>query len=322
MDEFQIIKQYFSHGTDSSHIPVSVGDDCAVINVPAGSQLVFSLDTLVAGVHFLADADPAEIASRALRVNLSDLAAMGADPLCFTLGLTLPDFDADWLEGFSKGLRETAEEFECPLVGGDTTRGPLTISIQAQGTAPTGGALLRRGAQVGDLVCISGPLGDGAAALATLSGELPVDAEDLAYLNDRFYRPMPQLSLGKKLRGIAAAAIDVSDGLLADLGHICQSSGVGADIDIDRIPVSSAVLKNSPQEQWLPWVLGGGDDYQLCFTVPEEKTQALYGLMGADEFDISIIGTIVEGEGIRSRHDGALLAASGYQHFSTRKTSS
>lgn len=295
--EFELIQQYFQREAGASGVSLGIGDDCALLQPPAVKQLAVSMDTLVADVHFPRAAEPALIAERALRVNLSDLAAMGAEPLWFTLGLTLPDADSEWLHAFSEGLFRVAREFHCDLVGGDTTCGPLSITIQVHGAIDPAQALLRSKAQPGDRIYVTGCLGDGAAALALIRGQLPAEPVLASYLQDRYYRPQPQLKMAAKLRGLAAAAIDISDGLLADLGHICNRSGVGASIDARRLPISVAVssLEESGtvgRDTVLQWALSGGDDYQLCFTVPEAQVDAVEQLIGSGEIEARYIGDI------------------------------
>lgn len=315
--EFVLIQRYFDRSAHADGVVLGIGDDCALLSVPAGQQLAVSMDTLVADVHFPAGADPELIAERALRVNLSDLAAMGATPLWFTLGLTLPSSDADWLESFSRGLFAAANEFNCTLVGGDTTRGPLSLTLQVHGSVDANLALRRSGASVGDLVCVTGSLGDGAAALALIQDSLWAGEDARAYLLDRFYRPRPQLAEGQLLLGLASAALDISDGLVADLGHICQCSGVGAVIDIDRLPLSSALKANVEHDRAASWALAGGDDYQLCFTVPQAKLAALQSLIESNQLQASVIGEVVEGSGVVCRANGVEvnIATTGYNHF-------
>lgn len=316
--EFELIQQYFVRLNTGRGVAMGIGDDCAILAVPEGKQLAVSMDTLVAGVHFPKNADPEKIAERALRVNLSDLAAMGAEPLWFTLGLTLPESDPNWLNGFSQGLFQVADKYNCALVGGDTTRGPLSITIQVHGALDVGAGLMRSGASVGDLVLVTGPLGDAAAALAVIKGELEVGEQAFRYFMDSFYRPEPKLQQGKLLAGIASAALDISDGLIADLGHICEQSMVGATIDIDRLPLSDAMKKRADPVQAIMWALGGGDDYQLCFTVPQDNFRELEALMERGKIDATVVGEIVSGDKVTCLKDGkpVSLPSKGYNHFS------
>lgn len=321
LDEFALIDRYFKRLVESSHVTLGIGDDCALVDVPHGHQLAFSIDTLLADVHFFAKANPTYIAHRALSVALSDLAAMGAEPLCFTLALSLPEADEKWLASFSEGLLDCAKRYSCPLVGGDTVRGPLCISIQVHGIVPSGQAMVRSGAKTGDGIYVTGSLGDGAAALSALKGSFSVNYSAAQYLRQRYYQPIPQLELGQKLRGIASAAIDVSDGLVADLGHICRASGnsgeLGAELDLQALPISDAVCQHTQAEQWLEWALYGGDDYQLCFTVSQSKIASLDRLIADENFAISRIGEITRQQGIRCSESEKLLSKSntGYKHF-------
>ncbi|MFL0805224.1 MAG: thiamine-phosphate kinase [Agarilytica sp.] len=338
MDEFELISRYFKREQDYPNIPLAVGDDCAIASIPAGKQLVFSIDTLLPDVHFFSGSDANLIAERALRVSLSDLAAMGATPLCFTLALSLPEVNEEWLASFSEGLHQAAALFSCPLVGGDTVRGPLCISIQVQGLVDEGKAICRGGAEVGDDVFVSGPMGDGAAALHMLkellqeteSDEpqdvLDIDEDDREYLIERYFRPEPQLSLGQALEGVASSAIDVSDGLVADLGHICRASGVAVSLSLEAIPYSVglsvlaanlAEMCDVPSTMAQDWVLHGGDDYQLCFTVPKAKRSLLEERMKGLDVTIAHIGEVVAGSGVRSSASGDAITAKGYRHFAS-----
>ncbi len=318
LNEFGLIEKYFSRiGAGSDSEVLGVGDDAAVLQLPPGEQLVTSVDTLVSGVHFPGDAAPGDIASRLLRVNLSDMAAMGASPHWFTLALTLPQANADWLQAFSASLAADAEGFRCSLVGGDTTAGNLTLSLTMLGTVPTGEALLRSGARPGDSIYVTGSLGDGAAALALIKGATENSPEQREYLLNRFYRPLPRLAEGLRLRGIASAAIDISDGLLADLGHIAEASGVGAELIAGNIPISPPVA-GSDREQALQWALTGGDDYELCFTVSEGNAGIVEAMIGLGELDATRIGRIIEGSGVVCLDKNGrklIIDGAGYQHF-------
>lgn len=317
MDEFTLIERYFKRQCRSANLALGVGDDCAVLDVPAGYELVFSIDSLLQDVHFFAASDPSLIGQRALRVALSDLAAMGAKPLCFTMALSLPEANDRWLKGFSAGLFDAAERYHCELAGGDTIKGPLLISIQVHGTVPKGQAIRRAGARPGDRVCVTGCLGDGAAALRALRGELVLEDAALEYFRERYYCPQPRIAAGRWIRSVASAAIDISDGLLADLGHICRASGVGARLDVSAVPLSEALRAAVDEAQQVQWALAGGDDYQLCFTVPQSRSDALFQLVKRYELDVSVIGKVVAEAGIYCDETGALLSASvgGYRHF-------
>jgi len=315
LTEFDLIRDYFSRvGSTRSDVPLGVGDDCALLRVPADCELALSIDTLVAGVHFFADCDPEALGHKALAVGLSDLAAMGAKPAWATLALTIPQADAAWLRAFSNGFAKLAAEQGVALVGGDTTRGPLAITVQVHGLVPQGNALRRSGARVGDLVCVSGTLGDAGLALRLLeAGELPSDR-----LRARLERPTPRVGLGLALRGIATAMIDLSDGLAADLGHILAASGVGAEIRLAELPLSAEVRDQfSADADWgLP--LASGDDYELCFCVPERKRDQITALAERLGIPVQVIGRIVEEPGLRCLlDDGTIRDAEriGYDHF-------
>jgi len=271
---------------------LGIGDDAALINTRPNQQLVVASDTLVEGVHFPSTATGKQIATRALCVNLSDMAAMGAQPRWFTLALTLPKDKANslWLADFSAGIAEIAQQFDIALVGGDTTSGPLTVSMTLLGEAPSGESLQRAGAAVGDTVFITGTLGDGAAGLklvSTINGK----NSDSDRLLQRFYAPHPQVEIGLQLRAIASACIDISDGLIADLGHICQSSNVAATIYTEQLPIAADV-RDIASDNGLNWALFGGDDYQLCFTVSADKLDKVEQLIDCGELTASKIGTI------------------------------
>ena len=324
LSEFSLIQQYFSALGEASGIALGVGDDAALLNVPSGEQLVVTVDTLVAGVHFPADASSADIAHRSLRVNLSDIAAMGAEPRWFTLALTLPEARPSWLQSFAKALAEDAVAFNCALVGGDTTAGPLTITIQMMGTVPKGEGLTRSGASAGDSIYVTGSLGEGAAALSLFDttldnqGHSVVVEHERNRLLQRFYRPTPRLTEGLKLRGLASAALDISDGLLADLGHITASSGVGAEVKLEALPIAPWLQLLAEKSIVNRWALSGGDDYELCFTVPKANQDRVERLIAKGELSASCIGQITEQKGVRcidEHGDLVHVPNSGYQHF-------
>ena len=299
LGEFDIIAAYFKNLTDQDGVALGIGDDAAIINLPLQyeTQLVVAGDTLVDGVHFPSDASPYQIAQRALCVNLSDMAAMAATPRWFTLALTLPREKANrqWLKDFSVGLAEVALEYNCALIGGDTTAGPLSITITMLGEVPVGAGLARSGAASGDGVYVTGFLGDGAAGLLATTKidsfkSVPKNVSER--LLSLFYKPLPQISAALKIRHLASACIDISDGLVADLGHICKSSGVAASVDTAMLPIHPD-LKENFQDQCQDWALFGGDDYQLCFTVPAANLATIEDWIYQGELDATRIGSIV-----------------------------
>lgn len=317
MNEFELIHRFFRNTPATENVVCGVGDDAAILRLPQNTQLVVSVDTLVADVHFPALAQADLIAERALRVSLSDLAAMGAEPLWFTLALTLPEANASWLENFSAGLFRAAKHYGCHLVGGDTTKGPLTISVQVMGAVAAGGALLRSGASDGDSIYVTGCLGDGAAALSVIKNELSVNESASHYLLNRFYRPEARFTEAKKIAGLASSAIDISDGLVNDLAHICEASGVGAEIDVEKLPISSPVRASAGLPQQEAWALAGGDDYELCFSVPENNVAEIERLIEVGELAATAIGKIVKGDSVACHRNGQTMipAMRGYQHF-------
>ena len=318
MNEFELIRQCFSFSGDGGAVSLGVGDDCALLDVPAGQQLAVTTDTLVEGVHFPVAADPAAIARRALRVNLSDLAAMGARPLGFQLALTLPAMDPDWVAPFSAALARDAAYFNCPLTGGDTTRGPLAVTITMLGAVAAGAALRREGAAAGDLVCVSGTLGDAALALDFLDG---ADAAD--FLLQRYWLPEPRLALGEQLAGVASAALDISDGLLQDVGHIARASGLGAEIRHASLPLSSVLLAEAGSEaRARELALGGGDDYELCFTVAPAAFEAVHARAAGLGIAITPVGRMIAIDSGKAPvycvdDEGQTMAVrcAGYDHF-------
>ncbi|OUS14938.1 thiamine-phosphate kinase [Gammaproteobacteria bacterium 50_400_T64] len=318
-DEFSLIAQYFSDcGAAGDDTLLGVGDDCALLAPPAGEVLAVTTDTLISGVHFPHHSPARQIAQRALAVNLSDIAAMGATPRWFQLALTLPDSDQDWLAEFSAGLNAMACEFNCALIGGDTTRGPLTISITLMGTVPSGQAMKRSGAKPGDTIFVSGTLGDGAAGLAAVEGRLSLSAEDTDFLEGRFWQPQAGVAQGLKIRAFASAAIDISDGLVADLGHIAKASQVGALVEVGKLPLSPALRRAAGSERGLTWALSGGDDYELCFTVPASGLAQCQRLIDEGVLTATPIGQIIEGQGVLcvdGQGSPLEIPHSGYQHF-------
>ncbi len=315
MREFDLIESFFTPKQVSESVKVGVGDDAAVLRVSSGYELVVSVDTSVEGIHFLPDINPYDLGHRVLAVNLSDLAAMGAEPLWFTLALTIPKVNVLWLKAFSQGLNALAHQFSIELVGGDTTQGPLSITIQVFGRVPVGAALLRSQAQVGDVICVSGSLGDAYLGLKCAQGQMTLaNAADQAYVLDRYYKPFPQVALGRALSKVAHAVIDVSDGLCADLNHVVKASGVGAVVACDQLPLSAAFCGVASGLEAVEMALSGGDDYELCFTLPACALKTL-----AREFKITVIGEVVEGVDVSYHYDDARVnidCSQGYIHFS------
>jgi len=315
VSELDLIREYFTRvGTDRPDVTVSVGDDCALLKIPPGNELAVSIDTLVSGVHFLGGCDPESLGHKSLAVGLSDLAAMGAEPAWATLALTIPRADDAWLKAFSRGFAGLAEKHRVALVGGDTTRGPLTISVQVHGFSPHGKAVCRNGARSGDLVCVSGTLGDAGLALRLLNAGMPVSD----FLAGRLERPSPRVDLGLALRGIASAMIDLSDGLVSDLGHVCAASSIGAEIRLMDLPLSSDVYDHiSADDDWdLP--LTSGDDYELCFCIPRQHRAQIRALAEQCNIRIAEVGRIKQGGGLRFLlEDGRIWRpqSSGYDHF-------
>jgi thiamine-monophosphate kinase len=318
MSEFDLIARYFTRPAVPGVAVLGIGDDCALLQPKPGMQLAISSDMLVEGRHFFPAADALALGHKCLAVNLSDLAAMGALPLAFTLALALPAAQDAWLEPFSRGLLALADLHNCELIGGDTTKGPLTISITIFGEVPAGAALRRDAAKVGDDIWVSGTLGDARLALAGYRNELTLDAADQQAAGERMHRPTPRIALGLALRGIAHAAIDISDGLSGDLGHILKRSGLGAVLDVDALP-AGPVLQRQPQALQRRFTLAGGDDYELCFTAPADQHDAVLCAAATAGIQVTRVGSIERATGLRFRdRDGAALniAVSSFDHFS------
>ncbi len=317
--EFELIQRHFSElGSRRDDVLLGVGDDAALLQPTPGEVLALCVDTLVGGVHFPQDAPADSVGHKALAVNLSDLAAMGARPAWATLSLTVPTADEDWIAAFARGFGDLARYHGIALVGGDLTRGPLSVSVQAAGFVPRGRALTRRGARPGDAVCVSGTLGDAALGLCLWrDGRADLD-EDSRWLVDRLHRPVPRVSLGLALRDCATSAVDISDGLAQDLGHVLQASGVGAQLDVDRLPLSTALVQYAAREDHLTQAMGGGDDYELCFTVPRSCLHKLDAIASRVGVQITRIGTIQPDGGLELVHadrSPARLGKAGYTHF-------
>ena len=317
MGEFELIRNYFAAAPcaqPGEGVALGIGDDCALLSVAPGEQLAISTDTLVAGVHFPDVCDPFLLGQRALGVSASDLAAMGAKPLAFTLALTLPEVSAAWLQAFARGLNLMAQDCSMRLIGGDTTRGPLSLTVTVLGSVPAGQALTRSGARSGDLLCVGGSLGDGAGALPLVLNQRSTQASTTQALLARYWSPQPQLALGQALRGKATSALDSSDGLLADCGHIALASGVRLLVERDKVPMSDALLAFFGADEALNAALSGGDDYRLAFTLPPSLLADLI----ATGWPIFVIGRVVEGQGVTLIDDqgqDVTPLTRGYQHF-------
>lgn len=317
LGEFELIDKYFTRPVRRAAL--GVGDDCALLVPAPGMQLAVSTDLLIEGRHFLSTVLPERLGHKALAVNLSDLAACGARPLGFTLGLSLPQPDEAWLEGFARGLFALAERHGCELVGGDTTRGPLAISITVFGEVPAGQALLRSGARPGDDVYVSGTLGDARLALEVFRGAVSLPGEDFDRVRRAMELPEPRVALGQALRGIATAAVDVSDGFAGDLGHVLRRSGVGATIEAEALP-RSAVLARQPPEWQRRCTLTGGDDYELVFTAPAARRTEVEAAAREAGVPVTRVGRIDAEPGLRVLGpEGRPLAADlhTFDHFKT-----
>lgn len=317
LGEFELIRHYFAAAACAragGEVVLGIGDDCALLQIPTGEQLAVSTDTLVAGVHFPDPCDPYLLGQRALAVAASDLAAMGATPIGFTLALTLPAADALWLAEFARGLDAMARDCSLRLIGGDTTRGPLCLTVTVFGRVPAGQALVRHGAQVGDLLCVGGVLGEAAGALPLVLGQAEAAADVAEHLLARYWSPQPQLALGEALRGRATAALDISDGLLADCGHIAKASGVALRIERERVPLSEPLRRFAGDAEALRCALAGGDDYVLAFTLPPAELAALQGA----QWPVHVIGCVAAGQGVQlvdAAGNELPVSARGYNHF-------
>jgi thiamine-monophosphate kinase len=318
LSETGLIERYFrACGAQRSDVPLGIGDDAALLNVPAGCELVATTDTLVAGVHFPHGSPPGSIGHRALAVNLSDIAAMGARPAWALLALTLPQVDETWLAEFAAGLGGLARDHRVALVGGDTTQGPLCVTVQVLGVVAAGGALRRSGAQAGDAVFVSGTPGDAAAGLALEQARLQALPEQRDYLRERFLLPTPRVALGERLREFASACIDVSDGLLGDVGKLARASGVAAQLQFEALPLSEALLAVVGDERARLLALSGGDDYELCFAVPPARLARLTAELPPGVWGYTRIGSLEQGVGASVMRAGTVMefSHSGYQHF-------
>jgi len=307
LSEFELIQKYFTDITTSrTDVVLGIGDDCSLLKVPENHQLAVSIDTLVSGRHFYPDVNPYSLGHKALAVNLSDLAAMGATPAWVTLAITLPAVDEQWLADFSSGFSDLAKQFNVQLIGGDTTKGPLSMSIQVHGFIPNGQALCRSGATEGDLIYVSGTLGDAAFALASKQSSVKLD------------KPIPRIELGLALRNLATSTIDISDGLLGDLGHICKASQLSALVELNKIPLSSELESEIAKNANWDYCLSGGDDYELCFTISSADKEKLEKLSQKLDLRLTCIGSMLSGSGIQIKNNkGEIKLAQGnsFDHF-------
>jgi len=317
--EFNLITQYFvNRQTQRKDVQLSLGDDSALVTSPDNVQIAISTDTLVAGTHFIAEANPAWVAHKALASNLSDLAAMGASPAWVSLALTLPEPDEMWLAPFSEAFFDLANYFNIQLIGGDTTKGPLSMTLTVQGFVPQGKALRRDGAKVGDWIYVTGTLGDSAAGLEAILDEKARNKPHAETLEYRHYHATPRLLAGQALRGVASSCLDISDGLVSDLGHIMRASGVAAVIDVDALPLSSELETfYRDRDHALQVALSSGEEYELCFTVPEEQKGQMDTLLAPTGTKATCIGQIRSGDSLSLERAGKALDwhVSGYDHF-------
>lgn len=317
--EFELIKKYFQHLTDDDpSVQCGIGDDAAIIKIPADMELALSVDTLLQDTHFPAQTDAYDIAYKSLAVNLSDMAAMGALPKWTLLSVSLADNDEVWLEKFAAGFRDLAKQHSVSLIGGDTSKGPLSITVQILGLVPAGTAVKRNGARLGDLIYVTGTLGDAGLGLDILNAKYPVAEQHKKFFLDCLNRPDVSVDAGLRLRNIASSAIDISDGLIADLGHILKASEVGAEIAVEKIPLSAAMQQCVDNAAAWNYALTSGDDYQLCFTAAAEKHEQIMNTFREIKVPVCCIGEITQGSELVCKDiDGNNFKPSShsYQHF-------
>jgi len=308
LTEFNLIKQFFTRPAGRKSTQLSVGDDCALLSVPAGYEMAITVDTMVEGVHFFEDVEPELLGHKLIAVNLSDLSSMGAEPIAVSLAITLPKVDRKWVVGFSQGLFALLDKYNVDLIGGDTTSGPLTLTVQAMGVVPCGQALLRSAAEVGDLIYVTGCVGDAGLGLKVKQGYEMSDARQVL---KQFNQPEPRINEGQELRCLANACIDISDGLVADLGHILEKSNVGASLDYQNIPMTDDVKVYMRETQDWRMPLVAGDDYELCFTISPEKAKQL-------TIECTCIGVVERKLGLRIKRGGQEVdfESGGFEHFS------
>lgn len=322
MSEFDLIDKYFFNpNTQRKDVALGIGDDCALLNMPVNAQLAVSTDTLVSGVHFFADVDPRTLGHKALAVNISDLAAMGAEPAWVSLAITLPEVNEAWISEFAAGFFELAEYYGMQLIGGDTTKGPLSITVTVHGHVPMGKALTRRSASAGDWVYVSGLPGEAALGLKLLQGFTAHTLSDQQQQHciHRLQQPSPRVIVGSALRGVASACIDVSDGLAQDLGHILTASDCGAELHLDKLPLNQELIEALSFEQACQLCLAGGDDYELLFSVPEEHKSKIEVIANSTGVKLTCIGRLVAGKpelSLKLNHQDYQLELAGWDHFS------
>lgn len=319
MGEFDLIAKYFANvGVKRTDTCVSVGDDGAVLQVRDGYDLVITTDTMVSGTHFFPNVDPRSLGHKLVAVNVSDLAAMGAEPTWLSLALTLPTVNEPWLAEFAAGLHETADYYNCQLIGGDTTRGPLSLTMVAKGQVPHGKAITRSGAKVGDYIYVTGTLGDAALGLKLEQGQHEVSKKHQGHVLQRFHYPAARVALGQALRNTASSAMDISDGLAGDLPHILRRSGVGAYIDVNKLPMSQALKDSCEPALAIQLALSGGEDYELLFTVPENRRGSLDVLLSPYGVPVTCIGRITGVSGkleLKAGDQPFPYQHQGFQHF-------
>ena len=317
LNEFSLINEFFTQQQQRPDVLVGIGDDAALVKPSLDQAIAISTDTLVAGIHFLEDTAPDTLGHKALAANLSDMAAMGAEPAWVTLSLTLPELNEAWLNDFARGFFTLANKYKVQLIGGDTTRGPLSITVQIQGFVPPNKALLRRGANAGDKIYVTGTLGDAGLALQILQNKIH-STIPTANIMQRLLRPEPRVAVGLALRGLASSAIDISDGLAADLNHILTASGVGAYIKMETIPLSATVTAILCLEQAWQLALSAGDDYELCFTIPAAREKEMEQALKSVNCHYQCIGEIKPDPGLELRRNNGEffpLQQLGFQHF-------
>ncbi len=314
-DEFQTIRHFFTERTEDTDVQLGIGDDAAIVN--ASGPLAVATDTMVDGVHFPQGTAAEIVGYRVVAINLSDMAAMGARPRWCTLALTIPEPDDSWLEGFAAGFFRIARSHEISLIGGDLTRGPLSVTLQLIGDFDGQAELTRSGGHVGDEVFVTGSLGDAAAGLALIEEGAADEGDDHRALAERFHCPTPRVEEGRALAQFATAAIDISDGLIADLGHVCAASHCGAVVDVERLPLSAELLSLFPPQSAQAYALSGGDDYELCFTAPAAKARVIEGELETLGTSVHRIGELVAGTDVECRRGGIAFkpAYTGHKHF-------